>query len=105
LPHNVRIHPTCRMRPISLEDAFVISKDAVFRDLDGEAVILDLSAGRYFGLNEIGTRIWQLIAENGTLKTVFDVLCAEYDAPPETIERDLLMLVSSLAEARLGTVT
>lgn len=105
LPHNVVIHPTSRMPPISLEDTFVVSKDAVFRDLDGEAVILDLNAGTYFGLNEVGTRVWQLIAEKGTLKTVFDALCAEYDVAPETLERDLLALVSSLVEARLGRVT
>jgi hypothetical protein len=93
------------MTPISLEDTFVISKDAIFRDLDGEGVILDLNAGTYFGLNEIGTRIWQLIAENGALKTVFHALCDEYDVAPETLERDLLALVTDLAEARLGRVT
>ena len=93
------------MPQISLEDTFVISKDAVFRDLDGEAVILDLNAGTYFGLNKVGTRIWQLIAERGALRAVFDSLCVEYDVEPETLERDLLDLVGSLAEARLGHVT
>lgn len=93
------------MPPISLDNTFVISKDAVFRDLDGEAVILDLNAGTYFGLNPVGTRIWRLIAEKGALQAVFDALCAEYDAAPETLEHDLLALVSSLVEARLGRVT
>lgn len=92
------------MPPISLEDTFVISKDAVFRDLSGEAVILDLNAGTYFGLNEVGTRIWQLIAEKGNLRAVFETLSAEYDAAPEALERDLLALVSRLIEARLGHV-
>jgi hypothetical protein len=93
------------MPPISLEDTFVISKDAVFRDLQGEAVILDLNAGTYFGLNAVGARIWQLIEQNGSLRTVFDTLCAEYDIEPETLEHDLLALVTSLADARLGRVT
>jgi hypothetical protein len=93
------------MAGISLGDTFVISKDAVFRDLNGEAVILDLNAGTYFGLNEVGTRIWQLMAENGNLRAVFDALRTEYDATPDTLERDLLALVSSLVEARLGQVT
>lgn len=93
------------MPRISLGDTFVISQDAVFRDLDGEAVILDLNAGTYFGLNEVGTRIWRLLAENGNLRAVFDALRAEYDATPDTLERDLLALVSRLVEARLGQVT
>jgi hypothetical protein len=93
------------MSEISLEDTFTISKDAVFRDLDGEGVILDLNAGTYFGLNKVGARMWQLIAEKGALKAVFEALCAEYDAAPEIVERDLLDLVNSLAEARLGHVT
>jgi hypothetical protein len=93
------------MPRVSLEDTFVISKDAVFRELQGEAVILDLNAGTYFGLNEVGTRIWQLIEQNGSLRTVFETLCAEYDAAPEALEQDLLSLVTSLADARLGRVT
>ena len=105
LPYCASFISTSPMSRISLDDTFVISKDAVFRDLDGEAVILDLNAGTYFGLNKVGTRIWQLIAENGALKNVFDVMCTEYDAAPDILERDLLDLVSSLAEARLGQVT
>jgi coenzyme PQQ synthesis protein D (PqqD) len=92
------------MAAISLQNTFVLSKDAVFRDLDGEAVILDLDAGTYFGLNAVGTRIWQLIERHGRLQTVFDDLCQEYDAAPDMLERDLLALVGRLAEARLGEV-
>jgi len=92
------------MSEISLEDTFVISKDAVFRDLDGEAVILDLGAGVYFGLNAVGTRMWQLIERHGQLRAVFDDLCQEYDVAPDVLERDLLGLVGRLADARLGEV-
>ena len=62
------------MPPILLEHTFLLSKDAVCRDLDGEAVILDLSAGIYFGLNAVGTRMWQLIDRHGNLQIVFDEL-------------------------------
>ena len=92
------------MTPISLDTTFTPSKDAIFRDLDGEAVILDLQSGKYFGLNGVGTRIWQLMERHGALRTVFDDLCREYDAPPDVLEHDLIALVSRLAEARLGEV-
>ena len=92
------------MGHISLESTFIVSKDALVRDLDGEAVILDLEAGTYFGLNAVGTRMWQLLERHGSLKTVFDELTQEYDVPPETLERDLLALVSRLAEVGLGNI-
>ena len=92
------------MRSASLENTFTLSKDALFRDVGGEAVILDLASGTYFGLNAVGTRIWQLIEQHGRLAAVLDELCREYDAAPEKLETDLIGLVSRLAEARLGEV-
>ena len=90
-----------RMRSLSLENSFILSKDAMFRDLHGEAVILDLGSGTYFGLNAVGTRIWQLIERHGELKAVFEELCREYDAAPDELERDLLELVARLIDAGL----
>ena len=92
------------MARISLDSTFTVSKDAVFRDLDGEAVILDLGSGTYFGLNAVGARIWQLMEQHGGLRAVFDELCREYDAAPEMLEKDLIALVSQLQQARLGEV-
>ena len=92
------------MSSISLESTFIRSKDTMFRDVDGEAVILDLHSGTYFGLNAVGTRIWQLLEQHGRLRTVLNELCREYDAAPDELERDLLGLVARLAEARLGEV-
>lgn len=74
----------------------------LFRDLAGEAVLLDPDAGIYFGLNEVGTRAWNLIAGDGaTLAAVHAALRAEYDAPPERIWDDLLSLVRDLLAHRL----
>lgn len=89
------------MRTVSLENTFTLGTDAVFRELDGEAVILDLGSGTYFGLNAVGTRIWQLIDQHGRLTAVLDELCQEYDADRDVLERDLLALVGRLADARL----
>jgi hypothetical protein len=89
------------MRSASLDRAFVRSKDVMFRDLDGEAVILNLDTGTYFGLNAVGTRIWGLIEQHGRLDAVLDELCREYDATPAQLEKDLLELVERLEDARL----
>jgi hypothetical protein len=69
--------------------AFAPAPDVVFRDLDGEAVVLDLATGMYFGLDDVGTRMWQLIEQHGTLPEVLDILEQEFDAPIECVEADL----------------
>jgi hypothetical protein len=90
--------------PISLETSVRISKDAVFRELDGEAVVLDLSTGTYFGLDPVGTRAWQLIDQHGSLRTVHERLLEEFDVTPDVLQRDLIGLVERFVEAGLGYV-
>ena len=76
------------------------------RDLAGEAVLLDPEAGIYFGLNEVGTRAWNLFGSGAgaTLAAVHAALAAEYEAPPERIWDDLLALVRELLAHRLAEV-
>jgi Coenzyme PQQ synthesis protein D (PqqD) len=90
--------------PISLDSRVAIHEDAVFRELDGEAVILQLDAGMYFGLDSVGTRLWQLIAAHGSLRSVFEAAVTEFEVAPDVLEQDLLDLVSTLAEKRLVVV-
>lgn len=74
------------------------------QDDGGDAVLLDLAGERYFGLNKVGTRIWQLLEHRTSLQEVHRVLCAEFDAPSDRIERDLLALVEQLHAAGLITL-
>ena len=89
------------MSTITLDRTVRIGEDTVFRELGGEAVLLQLDAGMYFGLDEVGTRLWRLIAERGRLRDVFDAAHEEFDVDPEILERDLLALVAQLAEKKL----
>lgn len=80
------------------------SSEALFQEVGGEAVLLDLASERYFGLDPVGTRIWTLLGEDSRLQSVHERLCAEYDAEPDRIAADLLALVGKLAEAGLVEV-
>jgi hypothetical protein len=93
------------MPELSLDRRVTISEDAVFRELDGEAVILQLEAGVYFGLDPVGTRLWQLIETHGELALVLNAALEEFDAAREVLEHDLLQLVSELAEKQLVVVS
>lgn len=92
------------MPPITLDTRVAIHEDAVFRELDGEAVILQLEAGMYFGLDPVGTRLWQLIEAHGQLRPVLDAALGEFEVAPDVLERDLIELVAGLAEKQLVVV-
>lgn len=78
------------------DTTFRLSPDVVVRELDGESVVLDLSSGRYFGLNGVGTRVWQLIGQGHAVDGLIKAVAAEYEADEATIERDVLALVEEL---------
>ena len=79
----------------------VLSPEVMFQELGGEMGLLDLASESYFGLDEVGARIWALLHEHGELQTVFEAMLAEYDVEPREREKDLLELVERLLEAGL----
>ena len=93
------------MRELSLADSVAIKPNVLFRELDGEAVLLSLDAGIYYGLDPEGTKIWELIAELGSLRLVFDAMLREYDVDTATLERDLLRLVNDLCANGLSVAS
>lgn len=92
------------MSEVSIHDTIMIGKDVVFRELGGEAVILNLETGIYFGLNEVGTRVWQLAGEDGSLAKICSILADEYDVAAPVLERDVLQLVGELCAKGLMRV-
>jgi hypothetical protein len=78
-----------------------VPESVLFRDLDGEAVLLETVTGRYYGLNEVGTRMWSLLQLHGEIEAVCRALLTEYDAPEARLRDDLLRFVDSLAASGL----
>ena len=89
---------------LSLNNSIAIPDDVLFRELDGEAVLLNLKTGTYFGLNPVATRMWQLIAEQHSLARVLETLAGEYEADRLVLENDLLELGRQLCASGLCTV-
>lgn len=78
------------------EAAIQISDDAVYEVLDGEAVVLNLVTGRYYRLNQVASRMWELIDEHGDLARVRASIIDEFDVTPEMVDADLAHLVAEL---------
>lgn len=87
---------------MQLSDRFTVSDDVVAREVGGEMVLLDLSSGQYFGLDSVGGRIWELLTERPhELRELCDIIEAEFDAPRDRIEADLLTLARQLQDQEL----
>ena len=82
----------------------VVSANQVSTTLGDEAVILGADAGQYFGLNEVGARIWELVQQPVSVSAIRDTLCREYDVAPEECERDLVELLNELSRNGLVDV-
>ncbi|HEX2076181.1 MAG TPA: PqqD family protein [Longimicrobium sp.] len=67
----------------------------------GHTVLLDYAGGQYYGLDEVGTRIWELVREGSTLGAIVGRLEAEYDAPRDVLQADASALLAELAARRL----
>lgn len=89
------------MADISLPKRVFPSEEVLFRELDGEAVMLDLESERYFGLDEVGTRIWQLLDEHHEVETVVAQMLEEYDVEEERLRADMAALIAELLDAGL----
>jgi hypothetical protein len=64
-------------------------------------VLLDSRSGHYYGLDEVGSRIWNLANAGFAPSTIAEKLAEEYDAPPDQLERDVASFLEELIESKL----
>jgi hypothetical protein len=89
---------------LSLDSVVVATTDQVSCDLDGEAVILSLADGVYYGLDPVGARIWAELQSRRTVREIRNAILAEYDVDGARCERDLLSLLQDMAARKLVNV-
>lgn len=78
-----------------------ISPDALYQEIGGEVVILDLASSSYFGLDAVGMRVWQLLQEISDQQVIIELMLAEYDVAPEQLQQDVENFLQSLIDAGL----
>ena len=77
------------------------SPDVQGTTMEGETVLLDLSTGRYYTLNRLGSVIWEHCTGHSTMSDIYAVLCDRFDVAPERALDDLVALVNHLVEEGL----
>ncbi len=86
---------------VSRQSKVVASKDQVSCDLAGEAAILNLADGVYYGLDPVGACIWNMLQEPKSLDELRDGVMNEYEVDAERCEHDILTLLGELEERGL----
>jgi len=85
----------------TLQMKVTIPKDILFNQVADEMVLLNLATGKYFSLDDIGTRMWNLIVEHGDLDHAHQALLLEYQVDAKQLEYDLIELADKLIEGGL----
>jgi hypothetical protein len=88
---------------MDVSERFVVHPSVISRELSGETVLLNLESGVYYGLDAIGTRVWQLLMQGGTVAGVCETMIEEYDVAPEMLQGDVARLVGELRERGIVT--
>lgn len=88
---------------MNLNQTVTLSPEVISQEVSGETVLLDLESEHYFGLDEVGTRIWQLMKQSNDLQTIYQTLLGEYDVSPTLLQRDLDHLLGEISG--LGLIT
>jgi len=84
-------------------DQFAAHPSVLCRELSGETVLLNLESGVYYGLDAVGTRVWQLLLQGRTIADICDTLIDDYDVAPEVLRGDVVRLVGELRERGIVT--
>ncbi len=90
---------------ISLPSKIVLSPDVLFQELEGESVLLNLANEQYYGLNQVGTDIWEvLVEEKGDVGTAIKRLLAVYDVTEDMLRQDMDALFTQWKKAEIVSI-
>jgi hypothetical protein len=92
-------------RVLSFMDRVVVPSHVLVRFLDKESVLLNIETERYFGLDETGTRMWQLVTSAEKIDTAYRQLLEEYEVEAELLRENLTDLLKELIENGLLQLT
>jgi hypothetical protein len=67
----------------------------------GHIVLLGPTGARYYGVDEVGARIWTLLSGSITSAEIVERITSEYEASRDDIQRDVSEFLDRLAGARL----
>jgi len=95
------------MQEQKIRDDTIITRirEVATADMEGETVMINIENGKYYGIDPVGSRIWELLTDPQSTATLVERLCDEYEVEPERCKEDVLAFLNYLwgeALVRLG---
>ena len=87
--------------PDSFDQRVILPANVLISNVSGESVLLNLRSERYFGLNDVGTRMLTVLTNSSSIQTAHETLLEEYDVESEALRQDLIDLIDRLVEQGL----
>ncbi|HEU4711410.1 MAG TPA: PqqD family protein [Pyrinomonadaceae bacterium] len=89
---------------ISFSDRVRVPDEVLISNLQDESVILNLNSERYFGLDDVGTRMLTVLNNSDSIEAAYESLAAEYDVDRQVLRNDLRALIENLLQQGLVTI-
>jgi hypothetical protein len=90
-----------KKQEITISSIVKRSTGLVSSNLDGELVMMSIENGEYYGLDAVGTRIWELIEKPISIERLIHILTEEFDITPGQCESDVMEFLQSLNDKYL----
>lgn len=87
------------------DTTFCQSHDVISTNLDGEAVIMSIENGNYYGLDHVGNDIWQLLAEPRSFQDIYCHMMDKYSVERSRCEEDIKEFLQQIANEKLVTIS
>jgi hypothetical protein len=88
----------------SEDTVFAVAKDQISCDLQGEAVVLNFQDGTYYGLNQVGASIWNLVQSPCTVRDIREKILDEFEVDRSQCEADLQAFLQELFSRKLVVI-
>ena len=89
---------------IDLQDRVTVAEEVLSNEVGGESVLLNLKNEHYYGLDEVGTRMWLVLTTSESFGAAMQTLLEEYEVEEDRLRSDMEILVGKLAEQGLVTI-
>lgn len=90
---------------VTEQSTVMVTPGLTAADLGGEAVVLDPNTGRYYGLNELGARIFELARKPRSVERIMHALLQEYEVEADKLRADLLAFLHEMEQRQLIEAT
>jgi hypothetical protein len=90
---------------VSIKDRVTLPEEVLVSGLEEESVLLNLESEHYYGLDEVGTRMFSVLTTSNSIEAAFETLSKEYDVDQEVLRQDLISLVDQLVSKGLVEIS